>query len=118
MSCRKMLSRCLNSTPTVGVIATAIVGHYVIKAMRRYLARRQAAARAIDPAIPVLVLAGDDHAARSSTVAHQSEHAFDAAMIPVLYPTGVQEIIELGLHGITYTRPTALEIELARLGLG
>jgi predicted RNA-binding Zn-ribbon protein involved in translation (DUF1610 family) len=28
----------------VGVIATAIVGHYVIKAMRRYLAKRQAAA--------------------------------------------------------------------------
>jgi len=30
---------------TVGVIATAIVGHYVIKAMRRYLAQRQAAAK-------------------------------------------------------------------------
>lgn len=29
----------------VGVIATAIVGHYVIKAMRRYLAQRQAAAQ-------------------------------------------------------------------------
>jgi predicted RNA-binding Zn-ribbon protein involved in translation (DUF1610 family) len=28
----------------VGVIATAIVGHYVIKAMRRYLAKRQAVA--------------------------------------------------------------------------
>src|SRR5216117_4391382 len=40
----------------------------------------------------VLLLAGDDHACKSSTLPHQSEHAFDAAMIPVLYPTGTQEI--------------------------
>ena len=45
----------------------------------------------------VLLLAGDDHACKSSTLPHQSEHAFDAAMIPVLYPTGVAEIIEMGL---------------------
>ena len=38
----------------------------------------------------VLVLAGDDHGAKSSTVAHQSEHAFQAAGIPVLYPSNVQ----------------------------
>ena len=30
----------------------------------------------------VIAVAGDDHAARSSTVAHQSEHAFKAAMMP------------------------------------
>src|SRR5205809_471923 len=48
--------------------------------------------------------ARDDHACKSSTLPHQSEHAFDAAMIPVLYPTGVQEIIELGLHGIAMSR--------------
>src|SRR2546421_3087125 len=52
----------------------------------------------------VLALAGDDHACKSSTLPHQSEHAFDAAMIPVLYPTGVQEIIELGLHGFAMSR--------------
>ncbi len=52
----------------------------------------------------VLVLAGDDHACKSSTLPHQSEHAFDAAMIPVLYPAGVQEIIELGLHGFAMSR--------------
>ena len=37
----------------------------------------------------VLVVAGDDHAARSSAVAHQSEHIFSACGIPVLAPTGV-----------------------------
>src|SRR6188768_3961061 len=52
----------------------------------------------------VLMLAGDDHACKSSTLPHQSEHAFDAAMIPVLYPTGVAEIIELGLHGFAMSR--------------
>ena len=52
----------------------------------------------------VLLIAGDDHACKSSTLPHQSEHAFDAAMIPVLYPTGVQEIIELGLHGFAMSR--------------
>src|SRR5687768_8003848 len=52
----------------------------------------------------VLLLAGDDHACKSSTLPHQSEHAFDAAMIPVLYPIGVQEIIELGLHGFAMSR--------------
>jgi indolepyruvate ferredoxin oxidoreductase len=44
----------------------------------------------------VLVLAGDDHAAKSSTLPHQSDHQFSAAMIPVLYPSSVQEIIDLG----------------------
>ncbi|MEO7744342.1 MAG: indolepyruvate ferredoxin oxidoreductase family protein [Usitatibacter sp.] len=52
----------------------------------------------------VLMLAGDDHACKSSTLPHQSEHAFDAAMIPVLYPTGVQEIIDMGLHGFAMSR--------------
>src|SRR3989475_4526964 len=52
----------------------------------------------------VLLLAGDDHAGKSSTLLHQSEHAFDAAMIPVLYPTGVQDILELGQHGFAMSR--------------
>jgi indolepyruvate ferredoxin oxidoreductase len=52
----------------------------------------------------VIAVAGDDHAARSSTVAHQSEHAFKAAMMPVLVPSGVQEYIDLGLHGWALSR--------------
>ncbi|MCF8199797.1 MAG: indolepyruvate ferredoxin oxidoreductase family protein [Sulfuritalea sp.] len=52
----------------------------------------------------VLAIAGDDHAARSSTVAHQSEHAFKAAMMPVLVPAGVQEYLDFGLHGWAMSR--------------
>ena len=52
----------------------------------------------------VLVLAGDDHAAKSSTLPHQSDHEFSAAMMPVLYPVGVQEILDLGLHGWAMSR--------------
>jgi indolepyruvate ferredoxin oxidoreductase len=52
----------------------------------------------------VIAVAGDDHAARSSTVAHQSEHAFKAAMLPVLAPSGVQDYLDLGLHGWAMSR--------------
>ena len=58
----------------------------------------------------VLVLAGDDHAAKSSTLPHQSDHAFSAAMIPVLYPSSVQEILDLGLHGWAMSRYSGLWI--------
>jgi indolepyruvate ferredoxin oxidoreductase len=46
----------------------------------------------------VLVLAGDDHAAKSSSTAHQSDHILNACGIPVLYPSSVQEYIDYGLH--------------------
>lgn len=52
----------------------------------------------------VLVLAGDDHAAKSSTLAHQSEHIFKACLIPVLNPASVQDYLDLGLHGFAMSR--------------
>jgi indolepyruvate ferredoxin oxidoreductase len=52
----------------------------------------------------VLVLAGDDHAAKSSTAAHQSEYSFMDAMIPVLNPAGVQELLDYGLIGWAMSR--------------
>ncbi|CAB1368110.1 indolepyruvate ferredoxin oxidoreductase family protein [Denitratisoma oestradiolicum] len=52
----------------------------------------------------VIAVAGDDHAARSSTLAHQSEHMFKAAMMPVLAPSGVQDYLDLGLHGWAMSR--------------
>ena len=52
----------------------------------------------------VLVLAGDDHASKSSTLPHQSEYAFMDAQIPVLNPAGVQEILDYGLYGWAMSR--------------
>lgn len=52
----------------------------------------------------VLMVAGDDHSASSSTVPHQSCHVFSAGMVPVLYPCNVQEYLELGLHGWAMSR--------------
>ena len=52
----------------------------------------------------VLLIAGDDHGARSSSLAHQSEHIFSACAIPVLAPAGVQEYLDLGLHGWAMSR--------------
>ena len=52
----------------------------------------------------VLALIGDDHTAKSSTLAHQSEYAMMDAMIPVLSPAGVQEFLDLGLHGFAMSR--------------
>ena len=60
----------------------------------------------------VLLVTGDDHACKSSTLPHQSEHAFDAAMIPVLYPTGVADIIEMGLHGFAMSRYSGCYVAL------
>ncbi len=52
----------------------------------------------------VLALAGDDHACKSSTFPHQSEQAFMHAMIPVLHPSGIEDALNLGLHGIAMSR--------------
>ncbi|MDY7576913.1 indolepyruvate ferredoxin oxidoreductase family protein [Herbaspirillum sp. RTI4] len=60
----------------------------------------------------VLVVAGDDHAAKSSTTAHQSEHILKACGIPVLYPSSVQEYLDYGLHGWAMSRYTGLWVAM------
>ena len=52
----------------------------------------------------VLLVAGDDPAARSSAVAHQSEHMFSACGSPVLAPADLQEYLDFGLHGWAMSR--------------
>ncbi len=52
----------------------------------------------------VILVAGDDHGAYSSTLPHQSDHLFSASMIPMLYPCNVQEYLDLGLHAWAMSR--------------
>lgn len=60
----------------------------------------------------VLVVAGDDHPGKSSTVVNQSEPLLRALDIPVLYPSNVQEIIEFGLLGWELSRYCGLWVGL------
>jgi indolepyruvate ferredoxin oxidoreductase len=52
----------------------------------------------------VLCFAGDDHAAKSSSIPHQSDHAFMSALMPVLYPSSIHEFLEMGLLGVAMSR--------------
>ncbi|TGD72048.1 indolepyruvate ferredoxin oxidoreductase family protein [Mangrovimicrobium sediminis] len=52
----------------------------------------------------VLAVAGDDHACKSSTLPHQSEHMFIGASVPVLAPANVQEVLDLGVYGWELSR--------------
>ncbi|MCV2866128.1 indolepyruvate ferredoxin oxidoreductase family protein [Defluviimonas sp. WL0075] len=60
----------------------------------------------------VLVLMGDDHTCESSTTCHQSDYALMDAMIPVLNPASVAEILEYGLHGWALSRFSGLWVGL------
>jgi indolepyruvate ferredoxin oxidoreductase len=52
----------------------------------------------------VLAVAGDDHLAKSSAFGHQSEYGFVDCLMPVLAPSSVAEIVELGLAGWALSR--------------
>jgi indolepyruvate ferredoxin oxidoreductase len=52
----------------------------------------------------VIALAGDDHIAKSSTAAHQSDHIFKACGLPVFFPSSVQDILDMGLHAFALSR--------------
>ena len=52
----------------------------------------------------VLAFAGDDHTCKSSSIPHQSDHAFISALMPMLYPSSVHEFVEIGLLGIAMSR--------------
>ncbi|MSU89030.1 indolepyruvate ferredoxin oxidoreductase family protein [Rhodobacteraceae bacterium 2CG4] len=52
----------------------------------------------------VLVCMGDDHTGESSTVLHHSEFALVDALMPILSPAGVQEVLDYGILGWELSR--------------
>jgi indolepyruvate ferredoxin oxidoreductase len=52
----------------------------------------------------VVILSGEDHEAKSSSVPYQQEFAFEHYGIPVLYPSSISEFIEFGLHAVAMSR--------------
>lgn len=52
----------------------------------------------------VVAIAGDDHGAKSSSLAHQSEFALIDARMPVLHPSNPAEIVDFGLYGYALSR--------------
>lgn len=56
----------------------------------------------------VLAVAGDDHAAQSSMFPHQTDHVFEGAMMPILFPASVEEYIDFGLTGYAMSRFSGL----------
>ena len=60
----------------------------------------------------VVAVAGDDHEASSSTLAHQSEYALMAAHVPVFAPTDVQSAYDLTLAALAASRASGLWVGL------
>src|SRR5713226_668407 len=56
------------------------------------------------PKCAALVLGGDDHIAKSSTIPHQSDLSFYNFGMPVFYPGNTQEILDYGLLAIALSR--------------
>jgi len=52
----------------------------------------------------VLVVAGDDHGCVSSSMPHQSDHAFQAWQMPIVAPANVAEMLTFGLYGWELSR--------------
>jgi len=71
-------------------------------------ALKQANAAGTAPLGGVLALAGDDHLAKSSVLPAQSEFFFVHAEMPVLNPSDLQDVVDLGLHGLEMSRYTGL----------
>jgi len=51
-----------------------------------------------------ILLVGDDHGAKSSTLACYSDFNFVSSGIPLLSPANAQEVLDYGLHGIGMSR--------------
>ena len=60
----------------------------------------------------VLVLLGDDHASKSSTIAHQSEFAMLDALIPILNPSNLEDLFNYGIFAWALSRYSGLWVSM------
>ena len=60
----------------------------------------------------VVLLVGDDAAAKSSTLPSRSDPTLVALHLPVLYPGTVQEVLDLGFHAFAMSRLTGLWVAM------
>ena len=64
----------------------------------------------------VVVLSGEDHEAKSSTLPYEQEYYFAHSGIPVLYPSSVEEFLSYGLHAIAMSRFSGCWVALKLVG--
>ena len=60
----------------------------------------------------VLVLLGDDHISKSSTIAHQSEFAMLDAQIPILNPSNLEDLLNYGIFAWALSRYSGLWVSM------
>ncbi len=60
----------------------------------------------------VVACLGDDHTGETTTVLHHTEFALVDAMMPILSPAGVQEVLDYGLLGWALSRYTGCWVGL------
>lgn len=51
-----------------------------------------------------LAVIGDDHAAKSSDIANQSDYGAMNHLVPMLFPSDVQDVIDFGFYGFALSR--------------
>ncbi len=78
-------------------------------------ALRHANAAGVSPRGGVLLVVGDDHACKSSTLPNASEFALRDLGIPVLAPADVQDVLDFGLAGWAMSRYAGCWVALVAL---
>ena len=64
----------------------------------------------------VVVLSGEDHEAKSSTMPFAQEHYFVHAGMPILHPASVAEFLTFGLHAVAMSRYSGLWVAMKLVG--
>src|SRR5919199_3084333 len=64
----------------------------------------------------VVVLSGEDHEAKSSTMPFQDDFAFVGHGMPIVYPASVAEFLTLGLHAIALSRFSGCWVAMKLVG--